>query len=144
MPLIFIFSAKAGIVLHFRQNLIYPFSDISSQVRNGADFFCVLRFLQGYHPLPVFNSNIVSVFCWFSCILFFILFIIFFLFQKDELGRLLINIFAVVPGGVVCFFSSYDYEEQVYTHWQSTGILDKMNARKKVQLWRNHCFLFPS
>ena len=75
--------------------------------------------------------------------LFFILFIIFFLFQKDELGRLLINIFAVVPGGVVCFFSSYDYEEQVYTHWQSTGILDKMNARKKVQLWTNHCFLFP-
>ena len=66
--------------------------------------------------------------------LFFILFIIFFLFQKDELGRLLINIFAVVAGGVVCFFSSYDYEEQVYTHWQSTGILDKMNARKKVQL----------
>ncbi|XP_073254508.1 ATP-dependent DNA helicase DDX11-like [Porites lutea] len=51
---------------------------------------------------------------------------------KEELGRLLINIFAVVPGGVVCFFSSYDYEEQVYTHWQSTGILDKMNARKKV------------
>ncbi|CAH3021764.1 unnamed protein product [Porites evermanni] len=51
---------------------------------------------------------------------------------KDELGRLLINIFAVVAGGVVCFFSSYDYEEQVYTHWQSTGILDKMNARKKV------------
>ncbi|CAH3188057.1 unnamed protein product, partial [Porites evermanni] len=51
---------------------------------------------------------------------------------KDELGRLLINMFAVVPGGVVCFFSSYDYEEQVYTHWQSTGILDKMNARKKV------------
>lgn len=53
-------------------------------------------------------------------------------FQKEELGRLLINIFAVVPGGVVCFFSSYDYEQQVYTHWQTTGLLDKMNARKKV------------
>ena len=66
--------------------------------------------------------------------LFFILFIIFFLFQKDELGRLLINMFAVVAGGVVCVFSSYDYEEQVYTHSQSTGMLDKMNARKKVQL----------
>ncbi|XP_078369659.1 ATP-dependent DNA helicase DDX11-like isoform X2 [Oculina patagonica] len=51
---------------------------------------------------------------------------------KEELGRLLINIFAVVPGGVVCFFSSYDYEQQVYKHWQTTGILDKMNARKKV------------
>jgi len=53
-------------------------------------------------------------------------------FQKEELGRLLINIFAVVPGGVVCFFSSYDYEQQVYKHWHTTGILDKMNARKKV------------
>ena len=54
-------------------------------------------------------------------------------FQKEELGRLLINLFAVVPGGVVCFFSSYDYEQQVYKHWQSNGILDKMNARKKVR-----------
>ena len=32
----------------------------------------------------------------------------------------------------MCFFSSYDYEEKVHTHWQKTGILDKMNARKKV------------
>ncbi|XP_068701537.1 ATP-dependent DNA helicase DDX11-like [Montipora foliosa] len=51
---------------------------------------------------------------------------------KDELGRLLINIFAVVSGGVVCFFSSYDYEDKVYLHWQKTGLLEKMNARKKV------------
>ena len=57
---------------------------------------------------------------------------VFFYPQKEELGRLLINIFAVVPGGVVCFFSSYDYEEKVYKHWETTGILDKMNARKKV------------
>ena len=34
----------------------------------------------------------------------------------------------------MCFFSSYDYEQQVYTHWQTTGILDKMNARKKVTM----------
>ena len=32
----------------------------------------------------------------------------------------------------MCFFSSYDYEEKVHAHWQKTGILDKMNARKKV------------
>ena len=32
----------------------------------------------------------------------------------------------------MCFFSSYDYEEKVHAHWQETGILDKMNARKKV------------
>lgn len=51
---------------------------------------------------------------------------------KDELGRLLVNIFAVVTGGVVCFFSSYDYEDKVYSHWQKTGILERMNARKKV------------
>ena len=59
-------------------------------------------------------------------------FFCFLLFQKAELGRLLINISAVVPGGLVCFFSSYDYEQQVYTHWQKSGSLDKINARKKV------------
>jgi len=32
----------------------------------------------------------------------------------------------------VCFFSSYDYEQQVYKLWQTTGLLDKMNTRKKV------------
>ncbi|CAH3126080.1 unnamed protein product [Pocillopora meandrina] len=51
---------------------------------------------------------------------------------KEELGRLLLNIFAVVPGGVVCFFSSYDYGEKVCKYWQESGILEKMNTRKKV------------
>ena len=78
-----------------------------------------------------------SFFADFHAFIFYFIFCfiyLFIFFQKDELGRLLINMFAVVAGGVVCFFSSYDYEEQVYAHWQSTGILEKMNARKKVQL----------
>ena len=122
---------------------MYPFSDISSQVRNGVDFFLCSSFFTRLTSVTCFQFEYRIRFLLIFVHLFFILFIIFFLFQKEELGRLLINIFAVVPGGVVCFFSSYDYEEQVYTHWQSTGILDKMNARKKVQLWTNHCFLFP-
>ena len=75
-----------------------------------------------------------SIFFWLSAatFAFLLFFFCFLLFQKEELGRLLINISAVVPGGLVCFFSSYDYEQQVYTHWQKSGILDKMNARKKV------------
>ena len=113
---------------------MYPFSDISSQVRNGADFFVFFVFYK-VNIRYMFSIRIsYPFFVDFRAFIFYFIYYYYFFFQKDELGRLLINIFAVVPGGVVCFFSSYDYEEQVYTHWQSTGILDKMNARKKVQL----------
>ena len=142
VPLIFFFLLKSRNTCTLWTNLIYPFSDIFSQVRNVADFFVFFVFTR-LTSVTCFQFESRIRFLLIFMHLFFILFFIFFLFQKDELGRLLINIFAVVPGGVVCFFSSYDYEEQVYTHWQSTGILDKMNARKKVQLWTNHCFLFP-
>lgn len=50
----------------------------------------------------------------------------------DELGRLLCNICTVVPGGVVCFFASYDYEDLVYKRWLSCGILKKIELRKKI------------
>ncbi|XP_048589126.1 ATP-dependent DNA helicase DDX11 [Nematostella vectensis] len=50
----------------------------------------------------------------------------------EECGRVLINTCAVIPGGVVCFFPSFDYAQKVYTHWQQKGILDKLNSRKKV------------
>lgn len=138
----FFFLLKSRNTCTLWTNLIYPFSDIFCQVRNVAYFFVFFVFTR-LTSVTCFQFESRIRFLLIFMHLFFILFIIFFLFQKDELGRLLINIFAVVPGGVVCFFSSYDYEEQVYTHWQSTGILDKMNARKKVQLWTNHCFLFP-
>ncbi len=52
--------------------------------------------------------------------------------QMDELGRTLVNLCTVVPGGVVCFFPSYDYEKKVHTHWERTGVLEKIGRKKKV------------
>ncbi|KAK2101565.1 hypothetical protein P7K49_019231 [Saguinus oedipus] len=50
----------------------------------------------------------------------------------DEAGRILCNLCGVVPGGVVCFFPSYEYLRQVHTHWEKGGLLDRLAARKKV------------
>ena len=55
--------------------------------------------------------------------------------QMDELGRALLNLCHVVPGGVVCFLPSYEYERKIFTHWTSTGSLDKINAKKKVLIY---------
>lgn len=54
------------------------------------------------------------------------------LLQMDETGRILCNLCNVVPGGVVCFFPSYEYEKQVYAHWEKTGLLTRLAAKKKV------------
>ncbi|ESO99999.1 hypothetical protein LOTGIDRAFT_112727 [Lottia gigantea] len=50
----------------------------------------------------------------------------------DELGRILVNISNIVPGGIVCFFPSYDYESLVFNHWQKTGLIDRISKKKKV------------
>uniref|UniRef100_A0A2K6MFU1 DEAD/H-box helicase 11 n=1 Tax=Rhinopithecus bieti TaxID=61621 RepID=A0A2K6MFU1_RHIBE len=62
-----------------------------------------------------------------------------FTFQKrelpqmmDEAGRILCNLCSVVPGGVVCFFSSYEYLRQVHAHWEKGGLLGRLAARKKI------------
>lgn len=52
--------------------------------------------------------------------------------QMDETGRILCNLCNVVPGGVVCFFPSYEYEKQVYAHWEKTGLLTRLATKKKV------------
>ncbi|EPS74466.1 hypothetical protein M569_00277, partial [Genlisea aurea] len=49
-----------------------------------------------------------------------------------ELGLLLCNLVSVVPEGMVVFFSSFDYENQVYTSWQKSGILSRIMKKKKV------------
>uniref|UniRef100_A0A8D2N797 DEAD/H-box helicase 11 n=1 Tax=Zonotrichia albicollis TaxID=44394 RepID=A0A8D2N797_ZONAL len=54
------------------------------------------------------------------------------LLQMDETGRILCNLCNVIPGGVVCFFPSYEYEKQVYGHWEKTGLLSRLAARKKI------------
>ncbi|XP_045108856.1 ATP-dependent DNA helicase DDX11-like [Portunus trituberculatus] len=50
----------------------------------------------------------------------------------DELGRVLVNVCTVVPGGVVCFLPSYDYEDKLQAHFTSSGILTRLSAKKKV------------
>ncbi len=52
--------------------------------------------------------------------------------QLDELGRTILNLCNVVPGGIVVFFPSYDYEKKVHAHWEASGILSKLEKRKKV------------
>ncbi|KAL7982271.1 hypothetical protein Chor_009869 [Crotalus horridus] len=50
----------------------------------------------------------------------------------EETGRILSNLCNIVPGGVVCFFPSYDYENQVYLHWGKTGLLNRLATKKKI------------
>uniref|UniRef100_A0A8C2UA84 ATP-dependent DNA helicase DDX11 n=1 Tax=Coturnix japonica TaxID=93934 RepID=A0A8C2UA84_COTJA len=52
--------------------------------------------------------------------------------MMDETGRILCNLCNVVPGGVVCFFPSYDYEKQVYAHWEKAGLLTRLATKKKI------------
>ena len=52
--------------------------------------------------------------------------------QIEELGRLVSNLVAVVPEGIVMFFSSFDYEGQVYDAWNAFGILPRILKKKYV------------
>ncbi|XP_041458107.1 ATP-dependent DNA helicase DDX11-like isoform X2 [Lytechinus variegatus] len=52
--------------------------------------------------------------------------------MMDEVGRVLVNISNITPGGVVCFFPSYDYEKQIYQYWESQGVLTRLGHRKKI------------
>eukprot|EP00743_Colponemidia_sp_Colp-15_P010716 GILK01011837.1.p1 GENE.GILK01011837.1~~GILK01011837.1.p1 ORF type:complete len:858 (+),score=121.79 GILK01011837.1:230-2803(+) len=52
--------------------------------------------------------------------------------QIDELGRVLLNMASVVPQGVVVFLPSYAYEAVVLTRWATTGLVDKLAAKKRI------------
>uniref|UniRef100_A0A8C1M341 Helicase ATP-binding domain-containing protein n=1 Tax=Cyprinus carpio TaxID=7962 RepID=A0A8C1M341_CYPCA len=54
--------------------------------------------------------------------------------MMEETGRVLSNLCNIVPGGVVCFFPSYEYEKRILGHWESTGILQRLQSKKK-QVW---------
>ena len=49
-----------------------------------------------------------------------------------ELGRVLTNLVNIVPGGVVVFFPSYDYEKLVHKHFTNTGVISKIEAKKRI------------
>lgn len=45
-------------------------------------------------------------------------------------GQLLIEIAAVVPDGIVCFFTSYMYLESVVASWYDQDILNNLQKHK--------------
>ncbi|KAJ3018461.1 UNVERIFIED_CONTAM: ATP-dependent DNA helicase chl1 [Siphonaria sp. JEL0065] len=49
-----------------------------------------------------------------------------------ELGNSVFSLSAVIPHGVVCFFVSYAYMDLVCAKWKASGILGKIEMRKKV------------
>lgn len=42
------------------------------------------------------------------------------------------NVCNVVPGGIVCFFGSYDYMDMFYKHFEESGTLSRIRKRKEV------------
>lgn len=49
-----------------------------------------------------------------------------------ELGLLVSNLVNVVPEGMVLFFSSFDYEGQVYDAWKESGIIGRIMKKKRI------------
>ena len=49
-----------------------------------------------------------------------------------ELGRVLTNLTNIIPGGIVVFFPSYDYEKLVIKHLMDSGVYSKIEAKKRV------------
>ncbi|CAD6914062.1 unnamed protein product [Tilletia laevis] len=50
----------------------------------------------------------------------------------DDLGTVLLNLCAVVPGGLVVFVPSYGFLEAVWTRWEKSGLLARLDAKKKI------------
>lgn len=40
----------------------------------------------------------------------------------------------IVPGGIVCFFPSYEYEKLVFNIWEKNGLLDRIGNKKQVKI----------
>lgn len=38
----------------------------------------------------------------------------------------------VIPDGVICFFPSFTYLEQMYNRWKENSILERIEMKKKV------------
>ena len=49
-------------------------------------------------------------------------------------GRVLIDLCSCVPDGIVAFFVSYSYMEQIISKWHETGVLQQVMRRKLVFL----------
>jgi Rad3-related DNA helicase len=47
-------------------------------------------------------------------------------------GRLLIELAEIVPDGIVCFFTSYSYMEEVIAKWKESNVLDDLLKHKLI------------
>ncbi|OWZ21656.1 LOW QUALITY PROTEIN: ATP-dependent RNA helicase [Phytophthora megakarya] len=50
----------------------------------------------------------------------------------DELGRILLNLSRIVPGGIVVFFPSYRFEENAVRRWQTTKQYEQIRDKKTI------------
>ena len=50
-----------------------------------------------------------------------------------ELGQILLNFTTLAPGGVVVFVPSYGFLNAITQKWKASGLLEKLNAKKKVR-----------
>jgi len=52
--------------------------------------------------------------------------------MMDQIGGLLMELSAVVPGGMVVFFPSFGYLAEVHSHFEKTGLLKGLQSRKDL------------
>ncbi len=45
-------------------------------------------------------------------------------------GEFLMNLARVVPDGIVCFFPSYSYMEEIVTEWKKLGLIENILKQK--------------
>lgn len=50
----------------------------------------------------------------------------------DELGLIMANFSGMIPDGVVAFFPSYGYLDQVAARWRQTGVWSRISAKKRI------------
>ncbi|XP_055853974.1 ATP-dependent DNA helicase DDX11 [Episyrphus balteatus] len=50
----------------------------------------------------------------------------------SELGMTLRNVCNVIPAGIVCFFSSYDYMDLVYEHFVKEKFIEQISQKKHI------------
>lgn len=49
----------------------------------------------------------------------------------DEIGRTVMNLASVAPGGLVCFLPSYEYEQICFDRWTKMGIISSIETKYK-------------
>ncbi|CAG2158028.1 unnamed protein product [Oppiella nova] len=50
----------------------------------------------------------------------------------EETGKTVVNMCAVIPDGIVCFFPSYELEDIYYKSWQKCGIIKSIESKGKT------------